>query len=291
MEKYYYIGIYLDDQLVEVPHFKLNVVGEDVPGGKAQYRTVEVKATFSKLNGQISYDRFQQKFLKAIVAYNKQLEGWYTTILYRCLEAYSTLCDFSVDDSTYLNGGQSMQAASPLAQIYNIELSNSKRLDEDSWVREYDTFTMQTTFNIQGKEFTIGDPHFTRWLLDIAKQQIIDDNVPYSLGIDMIRLRQALIDSSSNDLESLANAQPAKPLIQGRDFTSRFCLSVHNTICTILDKDVNKFEVEQLELYSFLTETFNVPFASQYDINNSADENRKIVIDRFRLLLKRSSDK
>lgn len=278
---FYNIDIYVDKQEFDgKPHFDLTVSGQENSIQNDGIKNARVKVTYSKFKTQSGYDGFQQLVYKAILQYDNMLADWMPTILYRCLEVYSQIRDIKVGQTHFVGGKQSLAIAKPLAQIFKSNI-----LDRPS--SDFTKEALKTTFTIKGEEFNINSNHFTQWVLGLIKQSILDDETPYSFGVDIINLRNALINNSFQDLSDLANSKPQSSLLAGRQVIASFSNAIHTTICDIQSKNAAIFNVKQLRLYWTLCDIFDLDGADEYQLDSKEP---KKAIDSFRMLLKRISD-
>lgn len=277
---FYNIDIYDKQEFDGKPHFDLTVRGQENSIQNNGLKTARVKVTYSKFKTQSGYDGFQQLVYKAVLQYDNMLADWMPTILYRCLEVYSQIKDIKVGQTHFVGGNQSLAIAKPLAQIFQSDI-----LDKPS--SDFTKEALKTTFTIKGEEFNIKSNHFTQWVLGLIKQSILNDEAPYSFGVDIINLRNALINISSQELNDLANSKPKSTLLVGRQLIASFSRAIHATICDIQHKNVAIFNVKQLRLYWTLCNIFDLDGADEYQLDS---EEPKKAIDSFRKLLKRISD-
>lgn len=274
---FYNIDIYDKQDFDGRPHFDLTVRGQENSIQNNGLKTARVKVTYSKFKTQSGYDGFQQLVYKALLQYDNMLIDWTPTILYRCLEVYSQIKYIKVGQTHFVKGSQSLAIAKPLAQIFRSNI-----LDKPS--SDFTKEALKTTFTIKGEEYNINSNHFTQWVLGLIKQSILDDEAPYSLGMDIINLRNALINISSQELNDLANYKPQSTLLAGRQVIASFSSAIHATICDIQHKDIAIFNVKQLKLYWTLCNIFDLDGADEYPLDSNEP---KKALDSFRLLLKR----
>jgi len=273
--------MYLDGQeLTNKPHFNLIVTGELTQISGNKLRQVNIKVTYNRFKTQDGYDKFQQQVYEAILALDENLDSWKPTILYRCLEIYNLTSEFKVEQGDYLSGIDSSYISSRLAELFDLKIMRKSP-------ESLDRRSMQILFTIQGKQVEIVNSHFIHWVLDLIKQKIKEDDYPYSFGLDMLNLQQALFSESEEHLPLLYKLNKPSKYMEGRQLIASFCIQLHHTICAIQGKSNRVFNSKQLRFYASLLTIFDLPNTHEYKLNAS---NQKMILDKLRQLLKRNSD-
>lgn len=251
------------------PHFKLEVEEQLKVNDLPTPVKVIYCITFSKLKTQEEYEHFKDKVFELVNNVNPKLTEHISTILFFCLHTYWTFVEVNFDQDYYIDSNNSLRNARPLAELFNH--CNTKNLDNTK---------SSASFNIGGIEFGFSDSKLINWMVDVIKESIKQDSFPYSLGHNMIELRDALINGSQGQLKSLANRKVKEDIIKNSELLTSFCLTIHRVICHFTGVDVRKITTIQMVLYSKLIKEFDMPESDKYTLKDkkSKDAFRKLLI-------------
>lgn len=288
----YEVFICPEDHHLDEPYFTLSVIENDM-SDEDKLVTKTYKAKFSLLETQEGYARFYARVVEAITNYDEQLNEWSPTILYYMLLKYSKLVEADFEQHYLMDSPSSLRFSQPLARIFKSYINEETRIKEELIkfkernIQPRGASPKKLTLDLSGEPYLFEDPAFVEWVLKALRKSIMDGDYPFAFGWNMNELANALIDNSTEQLETLIKMDANEPIIANSQFMSSFCLSTHQLVCGILNKDLEKFQNNQFELYSSFLSLFKIERHQEYQFKGLKGAERKRAADKFRVLLKR----